>query len=285
MKSLSELSKRSVRIRAAGAILVFGWAFACHGAPAAGTDESAGAFLDRFRQSLWAEPTYIEFDLRQMPRRGDEHLFRGRLWGARNDAGSVTRIEVDVGAGGFTHRVLIQSGPDPAIWVSDGPVAGVRSEGAELAPLAPGLEMTPFDVQMPYLYWLDVDLAGVARIRGRTAFNYVFTPPAEFSSESPGIRSVRVYLDTQYDALMQSEVSGPGGNLSKTLSLLELRKVGDRWIPKDVDVRNEVTRDKTRLSMTAVAVGIPVDPAAFDPSQLGAPLAKPPADRVRSVAP
>jgi hypothetical protein len=285
LKSLSELSKRSVRTRAARAILVFGLACACRAASAAGTAASAEAFLDRFRRSLWAEPTYIEFDLRQMPRRGDEHLFRGRLWGARNDAGSVTRIEVDVGAGGFTHRILIQSGPEPAVWVSDGAVAGVRSEGADLAPLAPGLEMTPFDVQMPYLYWLDVDLAGVARIRGRPAFNYVFTPPAEFSSANPGIRAVRVYLDTQYDALMQSEVSGPGGNLSKTLSLLELRKVGDRWIPKDVDVRNEVTRDKTRLSMTAVAVGIQVDPAAFDPSRLGAPLAKPPADRVRSVAP
>jgi hypothetical protein len=96
---------------------------------------------------------------------------------------------------------------------------------------------------------------------------------------------VRVYLDTQYDALMQSEISGPAGNVAKTLSLLELRKVGDRWIPKDVDVRNEATRDKTRLSMTAVAVGIPVDPAAFDPQQLGAQLAPPPRDRVRSVAP
>ena len=93
------------------------------------------------------------------------------------------------------------------------------------------------------------------------------------------------YWANYVDALVQSEVAGPGGNVAKTLSLLELRKVGDRWIPKDVDVRNEVTRDKTRLSMTAVAVGIPVDPAAFDPSQLGAPLAKPPADRVRSVAP
>jgi hypothetical protein len=66
---------------------------------------------------------------------------------------------------------------------------------------------------------------------------------------------------------------------------LELRKVGDRWIPKDVDVRNEATRDKTRLSVTAVAVGIPIDPAAFDPPQLGAPLAEPPGDRVKTVAP
>jgi Outer membrane lipoprotein-sorting protein len=282
LKSLSELSKRPVWLGAARAFLFLG--LACPG-PAAPSEADASAFLDRFRQSLWAEPTYLEFDLRQMPRRGDEHVFHGRLWGAHDDLGSVTRIEVDVGAGGFTHRFLIRSGPEPAIWVSDGQVAGTRSDGAGQAPLAPGLEMTPFDVQMPYLYWLDVTVVGVARIRGRPAFNYVFTPPADFTASSPGIGSVRVYLDTQYDALVQSEVSAPGGNLAKTLSLLELRKVGDRWIPKDVDVRNEATRDKTRLSVTAVAVAIAVDPAAFDPSRLGAPLAKPPQASVRSVAP
>jgi hypothetical protein len=281
LKSPSELSKRPVWLGAARAILLLCLASSCPAAP----DTSAAAFLDRFRQSLWAEPTYLEFDLRQMPRRGDEHLFHGRLWGARDDNGSVTRIEVDVGAGGFTHRFIVHSGPEPATWVSDGQSPGTRNDGAAMAPLAPGLEMTPFDVQMPYLYWLDVEMAGVARIRGRPAFNYVFTPPAEFSAANPDVRSVRVYLDTQYGALVQSEVGGRSGNVAKTLSLLELRKVGDRWIPKDVDVRNEATRDKTRLSMTAVAVGIPVDPAAFDPQQLGAPLALPPRDRVRAVAP
>jgi hypothetical protein len=91
-------------------------------------------------------------------------------------------------------------------------------------------------------------------------------------------------LDTQYDALVQSEISGPDGHIAKTLSLLELRKVGDRWIPKDVDVRNEATRDKTRLSLTAVSVGSAADPAAFDPAQLGSPLAPPPASRILRVA-
>jgi hypothetical protein len=83
-------------------------------------------------------------------------------------------------------------------------------------------------------------------------------------------------LDTQYDALMQSEIIGANGRVAKTLSLLELRKVGDRWIPRDVDVRNEATRDKTRLSITGVAVGLAIDPSTFDPSRLGDPVAPPP---------
>jgi hypothetical protein len=241
--------------------------------------------LDHFRQSVWAEPIYAEFDLRQMPRRGAESVYRGRFWGGRNEKGPVTRIELDVGKGGFTHRFLIQGGADGGLWTSDGGTPGAPGEAAALAPLAPGSEMTPFDIlPMPYLYWLDADLAAIERIRGRPAYAFVFTPSADFTAVHPSVRSVRAYLDTQYDALVQSEVSGPDGHIAKTLSLLELRKVGDRWIPKDVDMRNEATRNKTRLSLTAVSVGSAADPAAFDPARLGSPLAPPAASRILRVA-
>jgi hypothetical protein len=283
LKSLAELSQRLDWLRAVRGMALFALVVLC-AAPAAlraaDADSSANDSLDRFRRSLWAEPIYLEFDLRQMPRRGDEHVYHGRLWGARNDQGPVTRLEIDVGAGGFSRHVLIQSGPEPAVWVSEAAGAGRRDDHAALVP---GLEFTPFDVQMPYLYWLDVTVAGTDRIRGRPAINFVFTPPADFAAANPGVRAVRAYLDAQYGALVQSEVTGRDGNLAKTLSLLELRKVGDRWIPKDVDVRNEATRDKTRLSVTAVSTGIAVDPAAFDPEQLGNPLSPPPLERIKRV--
>ncbi len=274
-----------VRRAAATASLAFACAAAI-GTPArAGLPDKAGAaaLLDQYRRSVYAEPIYVEFDLREMPRRGDEHLYRGRLWGARNGRGPTTRFELDAGKGGPAHRIIVQGGPDAALWVSDGPGAGSRDEKALLMPLVPGIEMTPFDLQMPYLYWLDVDLTGERRVRGRPSYAYQFTPPAEFTSANPGIRSVRAYLDTQYDALMQSEITGADGRVAKTLSLLELRKVGDRWIPRDLDVRNELTRDKTRLSVTAVAIGITVDPSVFDPSLLGTAAAPPPGESVTRI--
>jgi hypothetical protein len=283
LKSPAELLRRSGRT---GALLACA-CLAARAAPAPGLPDGPAALLllDHFRQSVWAEPIYAEFDLRQMPRRGAETLYRGRFWGGRNERGPATRMELDLGNGGFTHRFLVQGGADGGVWTSDGGSPGAPGEDAILAPLAPGSEMTPFDIlPMPYLYWLDASLASIERIRGRPAYAYAFAPSADFSARHPKVRSVRAYLDTQYDALVQSEVSGPDGRVAKTLSLLELRKVGDRWIPKDVDVRNEATRDKTRLSLTAVAVGSPAGPGAFDPALLGAPLAPPPPDRVRRVA-
>jgi hypothetical protein len=198
----------------------------------------------------------------------------------------VTRLELDVGRGGFTHRFLIQGGPDGALWTSDGEGAGAPNEGALLAPLAPEVEMTPFDtLPMPFIYWLDSELAGVERVRGRPANIYVFLPSAEFAARHPAIKSVRAYLDAQYDALEEFEITGPDGRVSKTLTLLELKKVGDRWIPEDFDVRNEATRDKTRLSLTGVAEGVTPGPQAFDPSRLGSPLQPPAAARVIRIGP
>jgi hypothetical protein len=276
------------RMRAAALAAILGACLASRAISAPSQDlpdaAAAALLLDHFRQSIWSEPIYAEFDLREMPRRGDERVFHGRFWGARNERGPVTRVELDVGKGGFTHRFLVQGGPDAGVWTSDGGAAGAANADAVMAPLVPGSEMAPFDIlPMPYLYWLDSELVSIDRVRGRPSYTYVFTPSAEFSAHVPAVKSVRAYLDTQYDALVQSEISAPDGHVAKTLSLLELRKVGDRWIPKDVDVRNEATRDKTRLSLTAVSVGIAVAPAAFDPAQLGSPLATPPVGKLQRI--
>ena len=229
-------------------------------------------------------PTYAEFELREMPRRGDEHIYHGRFWGGRNERGPVTRFEIEASRGGAPHAILLQGGSDGGLWTSDGTGAGTLSPDAVLRPVIPGVEVTPFDLlPMPYLYWLDADFVGVERVRGRQAFVYLLAPPAEFSARNPGIKAVRVYLDGQYEALEQSEIIGSGGPVTKTLSLLELRKVGSQWIPKDVDVRTEGTRDKTRLTLTAVAIGVAPDPSTFDPSLLGTPAARPAAAQVTPV--
>jgi len=233
---------------------------------------------------VWQEPTYGEFDLRQMPRHGDERTYRGRFWGSRNAQGPVTRFDVDAAGSGAARHFLIQGGPEFQLWVADGPGAGRPERASVLAPLVPGIEITPFDLlPMPYLYWLDSELVGVQRIRGRQAYVYMMTPPADFPAGKPAIKAVRAYLDAQYNALEQSEVLGADGGVTKTLSLLELRKVGQRWIPKDMDVRTEATRNKTRLGLTAVAIGAELDPAAFDPAHLGDRMGPPAGGKLQKL--
>lgn len=246
--------------------------------------EEAAAALGQFRRALWQEPTYGEFELRQMPRRGDERIYRGRFWGSRNAGGPVTRFEVDGPAAGASRHLLIQGGPEYQLWTADGPGPGRPDLGSVTAPLVPGVEITAFDLlPMPYLYWLDSELVGVQRMRGRQAYVYLMTPPADFQAGGAAVKAVKAYLDAQYNALEQSEVIGADGGVAKTLSLLELRKVGQRWIPKDMDVRTEATRNKTRLGLTAVAIGVELDPAVFDPSRLGDRMGPPAGGKLQKL--
>jgi hypothetical protein len=273
--------------RAAVLLAVSGALLVCPGAWA-GADlpdkEEAAAILGQFRRSVWQEPTYGEFELRQMPRHGEERTYSGRFWGSRNEEGPVTRFEIDGAPGGVSRHILIQGGPQFQIWTAGGPGAGKPDPAAMLAPLVPGVEIAPFDLlPMPYLYWLDSDLVGVRRIRGRQAYVYMMTPPADFPAGSPAIKAVRAYLDAQYNALEQSEVLKADGGVAKTLSLLELRKVGQRWIPKDMDVRTEATRNKTRLSLTSIGIGVALDPGVFDPSLLGERMGPPSGGNVQRL--
>jgi hypothetical protein len=71
----------------------------------------------------------------------------------------------------------------------------------------------------------------------------------------------------------------------KTTSLVDLKRVGEQWIPKSFDVRNEVSRDKTRFEVTAVALHLEFAPTVFAPASLTEDVRPPAADRLVRVQP
>ena len=46
--------------------------------------DAARLLLERFRNAGPAGDFFLEFELRALPRRGEETLLRGQLWGSRN---------------------------------------------------------------------------------------------------------------------------------------------------------------------------------------------------------
>lgn len=232
--------------------------------------------LEQFRRSGWFG--YVEFDLRALPRRGDEVVYHGRLWGGRNDQGAVTRIEIG-DAKGALHRFLLQNGDHAAVWrLADGKIAQI--EGAALfEPLIPGVDVTAFDLQMPYLYWPGAVVESVERVRGRPAYVFVFHPPATFAARYPQVTAIRAFFDAQFNAPVQTELLNDKKVL-KTSTLIDLKKVGEQWIPRSYDVRNENTRDKTRFFVTAVALNLEFPANVFAPAALTENVLAPAPDRI-----
>ena len=232
-------------------------------------DQAAGrAALARFRQA-GLPPGYFEFTLRILPRRGDERDIPGRLWVERDASGPVFRLVLNPGAPGEI-RWLIRGGEQAATWRLD--KDGVAQPAASTEPLAPGALLAPFDLQMPYLSWPDETLVSVNRKLNRPANTFVFRPPADFARANPAVGSVRAYFDTQFDAPDEIDVFAPNGQPTRTMSVVELKKLGDAYVPNELDVRDETTRDKTRLDVTAAALNLDLPPSDFQPEGLSGPI-------------
>jgi hypothetical protein len=240
-------------------------------------DQVEGArILSVFRGMGITGDFYLEFKLRVMPRRGEEREISGRLWGSRNESGAVSRISLANGEDG-ERRLLLQNGTTPAAWEWTPGAARPAAMGIGdlFAPLVPQTQISIFDLQMPYLYWEDFVFEGVSKIRGRPAHTFLLYPPAEFTAGFPGLSAVRVHLDTQFMALVQSELLDEKGLPYKSMAVLDLKKIDEQWMVKTIDLRDERSRDKTRFQVTGAALGLELAGNVFARDGLTLPVAPP----------
>ncbi|MEY2880651.1 MAG: hypothetical protein RLZZ15_3031 [Verrucomicrobiota bacterium] len=236
--------------------------------------------LERFRRAGLPGTFYWELELQQLPRRGATMIFKGRLWGAQTDRGPVLRLEL-ADAEGRPVRLLIVSGSESAVWRSRGDAPALRLDSTELfLPAIPGVEITAFDLQRPFVFWPDVPAEKIVRKRGRPAHLFTLRPPAASAAALGDLAAVRLYLDAQFNQSTEIELLARDGRVTKTISVNDLKNIGGQHILKSLDVRNETTRDKTRLLVTAAALDLALPPDAFAPASLAADLPTPPADRL-----
>lgn len=214
----------------------------------------------------------LTFVLRVMPHRGVERTVLGTWQGDRGKSGPISRVNV------ADERWLIESGLRPEAWFlangSTGPVP------AALGQAVAGTNVTVFDLQMPFLYWTDFYYEGQAKVRGRPTHSFILRPPSGSQLPQPGFTGVRVLIDAQFQAMVQAEQLGVADAVEKTIILLDLKKVGEQWLMKSIDVRNTKTRDKTRLTVTSAALGLHFPSGVFTPEALGAPPPLVPQDNI-----
>lgn len=229
-----------------------------------------GALLETFRRQGIAGTYWLDFELRVLPRRGPERRVVGQLLGTSAENGPVTRLTLPGLAGAASEqRWLIQSGARPVAWAWSYGAQQARALTAVDSFLPIGdTDLTLFDLQMPFLYWPDFVYEGLAKIRGRPAHSFVLYPPIELAAQRPQLTGVRVSLDTQFGALVQAELLGETGKATKTITILDLKKVGEQWLVREIDLRNTVTRDKTRFTVKGAALNLRLPAATFDAGAL-----------------
>lgn len=255
-------------------------------------DQAEGAqVLATFRNVGIHGAYWLKFDLRVMPHKGDERTLSGEMFGTQGTDGPLTRLAVDdLGNQGGSHLqlYLLKGGAAPEAWKWNygqrGVTPGKMEDDQLLAPVH-DTDLAPFDLLMPFLQWKDFVYEGIANVRGRPAHTFLLYPPAPLrlpanvTGEAPA--AVRVFLDTQFSAMTQAEWVGDDGKALKSVTVLDLKKVGEQWIVKSIDLRNHRTRAKTRFAVSAAALDLELPAEMFAPNSLSDSAPAVPAEKIQ----
>lgn len=245
------------------------------------TDESAQERLSDYRSFLLSESNgsrfhegySLQFQLRHMPRRGNETVKTGILYGPFLGCG-VSRLSVvrDSQKNNF-FNFLLKNGKDPKFWnVTSNELQPILISPEEsLAPLVQGMNQTAFDLLMPFVFW-NGEYKNSGKVAGRPAHIFSFTCPPWITKVKPHWQNITLALDDAYDAPLRVEILGKSQIAERTLILRKFKKVGNRWIVKEIDCHDRKSRSVTRMTVTSAALGLDLDQTLFLPENLVQPI-------------
>tara|TARA_Y100000814_G_C12338820_1_gene403720 strand:- start:368 stop:1306 length:939 start_codon:yes stop_codon:yes gene_type:complete len=231
--------------------------------------------LQQFRSIGWDGGYQWRIQLKIMPRREKSRYINGIMYGDRNVEGPISRIDivekpVDVDASGnhiesSVLRLLLQSGPNAYAFQirssENGPPIVVESD--DILEGIAGSELSLFDLMAPYVYWPRFEYEGRKTFRGGPTHLFWMYPPEEDAFLNSRISGVRLYISDQFNVLTQAEIFDSQSEKLKTIYISGVKKVDGQAIFSGMDVRNELTRDKTRLRVIDASMGLELPGSLF----------------------
>jgi hypothetical protein len=236
------------------------------------TVEQGQAFLAGFRNSRLTGDLCLRFEIVHKPRKGDSlPAVQGTLWAASRDGGQLLRGEIKDAQGRTALTFLtVKSAQGSRVWISrQGAPAQELDDKQPLIPLADGLLLSPFDLQLPFTHWpATAYLSTEKRRRPVHVFDALNQPGREPAK-------VNFAVDHAYGVLIQATCYDAQGRKTRTTQVEEFSKVGDQWMLAACGVLDETTRDADLLRITEAALGERFLPATFEPATLTAPATQP----------
>lgn len=242
--------------------------------------EEADAVLAAFRAYRLPADSCMIFEIVHKPRKSDEEsVYEGTMWGKYFDGAIALRLQIGKKGAPASEekRFLIRGGKSPELWELNaaGQVEKVNAESTR--PFFADLIFTPFDLQTPFLFWENYEYNRTRRHRARPVHFFKMFPPADFAAANPGIGSVHIGFDRVYNALVNAEVRDKDGKKLKSFSLGKVQKVQEIYTFKELELRDEVSRDRDTLVVRAAALHLALPKAFFLPENLAEPALRLPA--------
>jgi hypothetical protein len=236
------------------------------------TPEQGQAFLAGFRHSRLSSDLCLRFEIVHKPRKGESlPAVQGTLWASTQGDAQLLRGEIkDAQGKPALAFITVKSAQRSRVWVSrQGAPAQELAEKAPLIPLADGLILSPFDLQLPFTHWPATAYLTTEKRRRPVhtfdALNQIGHEPAK----------VNYAIDHVYGVLIQATCLDANGQKTRTMQVEEFSKIEEQWMLAACSVRDEATRDADLLRITEAALGGRFAPETFEPATLAQPAAQP----------
>ena len=229
------------------------------------TVEQGQAFLAGFRTARLNADLCLRFEIIHKPRKGESlPAVKGTLWAASYGSDQLLRGEIKDAQGKSAFAfITIKSGKESRGWISrDGAPAQELSDKAPLIPLAEGLLLSPFDLQLPFTHWPATAYLSTEKRRRPV---HVFDALNQ-SGHEPA--KVNYAIDHVYGVLIQATSFDANGKKTRTLQVEEFSKVDGQWMLAACSLLDETTRDADMLRITEAAFGELCGPMIFEPATL-----------------
>jgi hypothetical protein len=112
-----------------------------------------------------------------------------------------------------------------------------------------GSDVTWLDVSLGFLWWKSPTLAGEATVKGRLCDIVELEPPMPV----PNCAKVRIWLDRELKLLLKAEEVDPQGHTTRLMWVRAVKKIGNRWMVRDIEVETRGSGHRTRLHIADVA--------------------------------
>ena len=236
------------------------------------TEADSAQFLAGFRNSRLSGDLGLRFEITHKPRRGEASApVPGTLWASSVAGGQLLRGEIrDARGRPALAFISFKSATESRVWVSlNGAPAKELDARAPLLPLAEGLLISPFDLQMPFTHWPQTTYVTTER-RRRPVNVYE-------SVNQPGREPAKVTfsIDSVYGVLVQAICHDARGEPTRQMQVEEFSKVGEQWMLAECSVRDEASRYTDLLRITEAALDAKFAPETFEPATLIRPAAQP----------
>ncbi len=240
-------------------------------------DKTEAARLLMFFKAQRPEENYcFHFQLKHKPRRGRTVYYEGIMYGSLNETGPVSRVKIYPNKIGDESLVglspidmIVQNGFSPKVWIRrrNSDAFTLIEDDSLFEPIFDGILYTPFDFQMPFIFWNKYAYEGPSRVLSRIGQKFLMFPPEGSPAELNGVVAVRVSIDDTYYALLRAEVLQGDNEVRSQFTVRGIKKIRDRYIVKEVELKNVLTKDATTFRVKAASIGLKQSDSIFNPEQ------------------